>query len=267
MIFENKVDFHIKVNNLGQKETIKNYNEELVKILHPHFAALSEDSQIKLSNGNALRILESKHESDIALLSETSLPSMKDHISKLHQDAFDESLSLFRSLHPGREIIQDDKLVRGLDYYNGLCFEIQISDPEMTGVLGQQQNTLLAGGRYDYLANQFGYRGKHLPAVGWAAGVDRIMMVLQSLEEKKRFKVETEPRINETIGILSQITPSEEAEYGSQVRQRCFQIKQQLQNMAGPDTQVQLDLRSKVKFQDKLTFMMNNQNSFLKHRS
>jgi histidyl-tRNA synthetase len=74
--------------------------------------------------------------------------------------------------------------VRGLDYYNGLCFEIQMcsDDPEMNAVLGQQQSTLLAGGRYDYLANQFGYKGKHLPSVGWAAGVDRIMMVLQALE-------------------------------------------------------------------------------------
>jgi len=124
MIFENKVDFQIKVNNLGQKETIKNYNEELVKILHPHFAALSEDSQIKLSNGNALRILESKHEADITLLSETPLPDMKDYISKLHQEAYDESISLFQNLHPGRKIIHDNKLVRGLDYYNGLCFEI-----------------------------------------------------------------------------------------------------------------------------------------------
>ena len=105
MIFENKVDFHIKVNNLGQRETIKNYNEDLVKILQPLFASLSEDSQMKLSNGNALRILESKHEADINLLSGTQLPDIQDYIDKVHQDAYDESIGLFQNLHPGRKII------------------------------------------------------------------------------------------------------------------------------------------------------------------
>ena len=96
----------------------------MVKIFRPHLASLSADSQMKLSNGNALRILESKDESDATLLSTIELPNMTDYIDQVHQEAYNESISLFQNLHPGRKIIQDQKLVRGLDYYNGLCFEI-----------------------------------------------------------------------------------------------------------------------------------------------
>jgi histidyl-tRNA synthetase len=62
--------------------------------------------------------------------------------------------------------------VRGLDYYNGVAFEVKVDDQR----LGRSQNTVLAGGRYDYLSEAF--CNAVVPAVGWAAGVDRMAMLL-----------------------------------------------------------------------------------------
>ena len=83
------------------------------------------------------------------------------------------------------------KLVRGLDYYNGTCFEIkQLSTELESQVLGQAQNTLLAGGRYDYLASYLSgddnKRRERLPAIGWAAGVDRLALLLEALDNQKQ---------------------------------------------------------------------------------
>jgi hypothetical protein len=66
-----------------------------MKILNPHFASLSEDSQAKLSAGNALRILESKFEQDSILLADIQLPEMRDYVNHAHQEAYDESITLF----------------------------------------------------------------------------------------------------------------------------------------------------------------------------
>ena len=85
----------------------------------------------------------------------------------------------------GIEYVKDNTLVRGLDYYNGTCFEIKVEgDERVTALLGESQNTLIAGGRYDYLASQFDYKGnKILPAIGWAGGIDRIAILLGKLDE------------------------------------------------------------------------------------
>jgi len=76
----------------------------------------------------------------------------------------------------------DPKLVRGLDYYNGTCFEIKCLSPIADTVLGKSQNTVLAGGRYDDLSLQF--INKSIPAIGWAAGLDRLALLLEASEIK-----------------------------------------------------------------------------------
>lgn len=70
-------------------------------------------------------------------------------------------------------VVRNPTLVRGLDYYSGTCFEVKSCSDK----LGESQNTVLAGGRYDSLARQ--YIGKDVAAIGWAAGVDRLAMLLQ----------------------------------------------------------------------------------------
>ena len=92
---------------------------------------------------------------------------------------------------PGLEIKRDEKLVRGLDYYNGTCFEIKLGSGQpnpalknmQTDLFGQSQNTILAGGRYDYLASQFGYsKVESLSSIGWAAGMNRLVMILEYMQ-------------------------------------------------------------------------------------
>ena len=90
----------------------------------------------------------------------------------------------------GIEYEQDHTLVRGLDYYNGVCFEVKLYDSNdenlIRSCLGESQNTVLAGGRYDYLASHFGYnRSEGLNCAGWAAGIDRLALVLDYLDSKK----------------------------------------------------------------------------------
>ena len=82
---------------------------------------------------------------------------------------------------------RNPNLVRGLDYYNGTCFEIKLKT-NAHGVLGESQNTLLAGGRYDYLAAVLRGDKKRirLPAIGWAAGVDRLCLIMEDLEMNRK---------------------------------------------------------------------------------
>ena len=70
-------------------------------------------------------------------------------------------------------------LVRGLDYYNGTCFEIKTDEAAVNGILGQSQSTLIAGGRYDHLASIYTNGKINLPAIGWAAGIDRLALILE----------------------------------------------------------------------------------------
>ena len=81
----------------------------------------------------------------------------------------------------GIQYHRNERLVRGLDYYNGTCFEIKTTSSESDNVLGKSQNTLIAGGRYDFLASIY-TEGKHqVPAIGWAAGIDRLVLLLEHL--------------------------------------------------------------------------------------
>lgn len=113
----------------------------------------------------------------------------------------------------GVNVVVNDRLVRGLDYYNGTCFEIKCL--QKTSVLGASQDTVLAGGRYDNLSSQ--YIGKSVPAFGWAAGIDRLSLLLQE------FSVPKPPIKTKTIGVVSHLD-STELQYGPQLRQLCFEL-------------------------------------------
>jgi histidyl-tRNA synthetase len=101
--------------------------------------------------------------------------------------------------------------VRGLDYYNGTSFEIKAATSDS---LGPSQSTLLAGGRYDYLAQQFS--GKEVPAIGWAAGIDRLAILMPD----ELISVST----TLVIGIIAMLSKDERSVNGSQVRHKCLQL-------------------------------------------
>jgi len=160
------------IGNIGERNAFK---ESLISYLKPHLETLSEESKERLVK-NPLRILDSKSEEDINLLK--SAPSIRDFISKEKQDEIDELVTTLKNY--GVDVELDTGLVRGLDYYNDLVFEIKAESD-----LGAQ-NTVLAGGRYDNLIEEMG--GVSTPSIGWAAGLERLML-LSSFEPAEGLKV------------------------------------------------------------------------------
>jgi histidyl-tRNA synthetase len=154
----------VKVNGIGAHDERINFKKSLISYLTPLKTKLSEDSQKRLEQ-NPLRILDSKSEQDKELLKEA--PLLKDFINKESQQDLNSLIQLCES--ENITIEEDPMLVRGLDYYNDLVFEI-ISDENLGA-----QNTVLAGGRYDELVASMG-GGSH-PAIGWGAGLERLMLL------------------------------------------------------------------------------------------
>ena len=137
---------------------------ELVAYFNDHRAKLSEDSLARLEK-NPLRILDSKDEGDRALLPDA--PKFVDHLNAVSQDHYATVKAGLDNL--GLPYKHDDNLVRGFDYYCHTAFEF------ITEQLGAQ-GTVLGGGRYDGLSKLLG--GPQMAGVGWAAGVDRLAMLL-----------------------------------------------------------------------------------------
>ncbi len=157
---------HLKVhvNTVGDAESRLQYKEALLAYLRPHFSSLSEESQVRFEK-NPLRILDSKDPKDKELVKEA--PSILNYLTDAAQSHFQKLLSYLDLIQI--PYLVDDRIVRGLDYYNKTVFEV------LAGGLGSQ-NTLGAGGRYDGLISTFG--GPDLPGVGFATGLERVLQVM-----------------------------------------------------------------------------------------
>ena len=156
----------LKLNTLGDPESRTAWRAAL----HDHFSArradLSKDSQERLDR-NPLRILDSKDHSDWPIAD--SAPLIDDFLSSEARDFFAAVTGGLDAAGVAWE--RAPRLVRGLDYYRHTAFEF------ITDQLGSQ-GTVLAGGRYDGLIEQLG--GPHTPAVGWAAGIERLAMLIDA---------------------------------------------------------------------------------------
>ncbi|HHX0896990.1 TPA: histidine--tRNA ligase [Pseudomonas aeruginosa] len=157
----------LQLNTLGSSEARARYREALVAYLQGRFEQLDEDSQRRMTT-NPLRILDSKVESTQALL--VGAPTLHDYLDE-------ESIAHFEGLKARLDAVGlryeiNQKLVRGLDYYCRTAFEW------VTDKLGAQ-GTVCGGGRYDGLVSQFG--GKPTPGVGFAMGVERLVLLLETL--------------------------------------------------------------------------------------
>ena len=157
-------NFKLHINSLGDKESRENYRNKLVEYFSQFKDKLSEDSKLRLEK-NPLRILDSKNEGDKEIVK--NAPKIFDSFTKEAKEFFDKVKSGLTALNI--EFIENPKIVRGLDYYNHTVFEF-ISEAEEMGA----QNTILAGGRYDNLIKTMG--GPETPAVGFAAGIERLML-------------------------------------------------------------------------------------------
>jgi histidyl-tRNA synthetase len=156
----------LEINTLGDKESRAAYREALVAYFTAHQATLSADSLARLDR-NPLRILDSKDEGDRRVVA--NAPTIAGYLTEAAA-AFYARLQahLDRFGVPFRE---NPRIVRGLDYYGHTAFEF------ITDRLGAQ-GTVMAGGRYDGLVEQMG--GPPTPAVGWAAGIERLAMLLDA---------------------------------------------------------------------------------------
>jgi histidyl-tRNA synthetase len=154
----------LRLNTLGDAESRARYRETLVGYLSRYAADLSPDSQARLAR-NPLRVLDSKAPEDQAIVADA--PRLAAALTPAAQAFFATvQEGLTRLSVP---FVLDDRLVRGLDYYCHTAFEF-VSDG-----LGAQA-TVLAGGRYDGLIGQLG--GPETPAVGWAAGLERLALLM-----------------------------------------------------------------------------------------
>jgi len=157
-------DTVLEVNTLGDRESRDAYRAALVAHFSAHRDALSEDSRHRLER-NPLRILDSKDAGDKPFIA--TAPTIGAHLTE-PAHAFYERLKDHLTRF-GVPFIENPRIVRGLDYYNHTAFEF------VTTALGAQ-GTVMAGGRYDGLVEQMG--GPPTPGVGWAAGVERLSLLL-----------------------------------------------------------------------------------------
>ncbi len=155
------------LNSVGDASDRQAYRQALVDFLTPYKDDLDADSQDRLTR-NPLRILDSKDKRTQEII--VDAPSILDHLSPESQSFFDRVQQLLTDQDISFTL--NPRLVRGLDYYTHTAFEIQSSD------LGAQA-TVCGGGRYDGLVEQLG--GPATPAVGWAMGLERLMILLQKL--------------------------------------------------------------------------------------
>lgn len=158
----------LKINTIGDAEDRRTYREKLIAYFSGHAEQLDEDSRRRLHR-NPLRILDSKNPVMQDLIE--AAPRMLDEINPEARAHFETLQTLLREAGLAFEI--DTRLVRGLDYYNRTVFEW------VTDQLGAQ-GTVAGGGRYDGLFEQLG--GKPTPACGFAAGIERLILLLQEKE-------------------------------------------------------------------------------------
>jgi histidyl-tRNA synthetase len=161
----------LKLNTLGDPETRSAWRDALHEHFRGHASALSEDSQARLER-NPLRILDSKAHQDWPVVD--SAPAIDEFLTGEAADFFGKVAAGLDAAGVAWE--RAPRLVRGLDYYRHTAFEF------VTDQLGAQ-GTVLAGGRYDGLMESLG--GPHTPAVGWAAGIERLAMMIGAPEMEK----------------------------------------------------------------------------------
>lgn len=161
-------NLRLEINSLGGLETRQRYRAALIEFLQRYESSLDEDSKKRLHT-NPLRVLDSKVPTTQSIVKDA--PSILDYLDAESAAHFEGLRQGLGDLGIGHHV--NPRLVRGLDYYTKGVFEW------ITTELGAQ-GTICAGGRYDGLVEQLG--GSATPAVGWAAGVERLILLLQKLQ-------------------------------------------------------------------------------------
>lgn len=160
-------DTVLRINTLGDEHSRPRYKEALQAYFEPHREVLSETSRVRLAH-NPLRILDTKDEKERRLLD--GAPLLIDFIDDESRRHYEALKAWLKSL--GLSFVEDPFLVRGLDYYSRTAFELE--SPHIGA-----QSSLAGGGRYDLLAEEVGSK-QRVPAVGFAAGLERLFLALDA---------------------------------------------------------------------------------------
>ena len=172
-----KNQVNLEINSIGNSDTRKKYKNLLQEFFQSFSSELDKNSQRQLTE-NPLRILDSKSKKIKEIL--VNAPSILDQLDSESEDHFNKLKDLLTKLNINFKV--NDKLVRGLDYYNKTVFEWKTKD------LGAQ-DTVCGGGRYDDLVGQLG--GKDSPAVGFSMGLERLILLVKEYS-KDNVTTETE---------------------------------------------------------------------------
>ena len=163
-------ELQLKLNSIGSPQCRKDYRDAIREFLKPHFSNLSETSQ-KRFNNNPLRILDTKVPQEISILEDA--PNISNYWTDDDKVHFEELLTYLNYINIDYKLTP--RLVRGLDYYTRTTFEITSSK------LGAQ-DAICGGGRYDGLVESLG--GKPTPGIGFAAGMERILLAMNKDSSK-----------------------------------------------------------------------------------
>lgn len=174
----------LELNSLGSNEERTNYRDALIAYLTEREELLDEDAKRRMHT-NPLRVLDSKNPQVQAAL--VDAPKLSDYFGEETQQHFDSLCARLDAA--GIKYVLNERLVRGLDYYNRTVFEW------VTSSLGAQ-GTVCAGGRYDGLVEQLG--GKATPAFGFALGIERLVLMLTELEKITNVR----PQVDAYVVIL-----------------------------------------------------------------
>jgi histidyl-tRNA synthetase len=181
-------DTEVFVNSLGGAESRARYREALVAHLTPKKASLGEESQRRLGT-NPLRILDSKDPRDQEAVRDA--PAVTDCLSEIDARHFE---GLKRNLGAlGTPFVVEPRLVRGLDYYTGTLFEIKGARAKLGA-----GDTLVGGGRYDDMIAELG--GPKVPAIGFAAGVERLLIASEAVPASASIEAFVAPLGDAAVG-------------------------------------------------------------------
>nr|YP_010471026.1 histidine tRNA synthetase [Synarthrophyton patena]UVF62855.1 histidine tRNA synthetase [Synarthrophyton patena] len=175
-------EYTLEINSIGNQQERTNYKDALIKYIQLYKDDLDHDSQQRL-NTNPLRILDSKNKKTQDILKDA--PCLSKYLKKESQENFDLICDYLMLLNIPYKI--NTRLVRGLDYYSYTAFEIVNNNLD-------NQYTICGGGRYNDLIQQLG--GPYTPAVGWAIGIERLLLLINQnnnqIENKNRFYIITQ---------------------------------------------------------------------------
>ena len=222
----------VKLNTIGDIESRENYKKALKEYLEPHIKDLCEDCQERF-NKNPLRILDCKVDAGSDILE--NVPKIKDYLNE-------ESLTRYNKLKELLDLmdinyVEDDKLVRGLDYYTHMVFEIVLDDSYALG----------GGGRYNGLVETLG--GPSVPAVGFAMGFDRAMQMI----EEKNIEIPVNDDVDIYLLYVSEDEKDTAAYLAQDLRLNGFIVETDLMNKS-----LKAQFKSVDRFNSKYLIVLND---------